>query len=68
MVERFTPSVGEGTLLNWFDSIMKWKLGNATNIRFWGDMWVREETLKDRFLRLYLISLCKESNVGELGE
>jgi len=44
------------TQSNWFESILKWELGDGKLVKCWEDMWVGFEPLKDTFPRLYLIA------------
>jgi len=57
-----------GNQLNWFESRIGWNLGNENQIRFWNDKWVGNLLLKEKFPRLYSMSLNKESLVCEMGE
>ena len=41
---------------NWFNKFIKWKMGDGQNIRFWEDSWLGEQSLANRFPRLYLNS------------
>jgi len=59
---------GEGTQSNYFDSRMKWVLGDGKIVRFWDDRWVGYKLLKEKFLTLYLFSQCKKSVVRDLGK
>jgi len=59
---------GEGTMSNWFNSRIKWELSDWTNVRFWDDKWDTKEIQKERFPKLYLISLYKDYTVGEVGD
>lgn len=59
---------GHNDQQNWFDSRVRWELGDGNGVRFWEDRWARSESLKQLFPRMFLISNCKECLVGEVGE
>jgi len=48
---------------NWFDCRFQWCVGDGRCIKFWDDMWVDEQALKDKFPRLHSISQNKDSLV-----
>jgi len=50
---------------NWFDQRIRWKIGNGSRIKFWEDWWVGEQTLKEKFPRLYGVSVLKDKMVSE---
>jgi len=52
---------------DWFERTVMWRVGEGNKIRFWEDKWVGGTSLISTFLRLYEISNCKGSTVGELG-
>ena len=58
---------GKGAQDNWFDSRFQWQLGDEWCVKFWKDRWVKGQILKETFPRLYLISQCKDSLVGDLA-
>ena len=41
--------------------------GDGCNTLFWKDLWLREIRLKDKFPRLFSISLLKNSPISECG-
>ena len=43
------------------------KIGDGTSILFWEHMWVGEQTLKNRFFRLYRISNQKRLFLNDTG-
>ena len=53
---------------NWFLSRVNWKLRDGNRIRFSEDRWISDGPLKEKFPRLYLISLCKDKVISEVGE
>jgi len=53
---------------NLFVSRINWKLGDGNRIRSWEDRWISDGPLKEKFPRLYLISLCKDKVISEVGE
>jgi len=52
---------------NWFDQRIRWKIGNGIRIKFWEDWWVGERMLKEKFPRLYGVSVLKDKLVSEFG-
>jgi len=42
-------------------------VGNGKNIFFWDDVWVGNEDLKSRFLRLFSLSISKDANIESFG-
>jgi len=52
---------------NWFDNNVIWEIKDGENVRFWEDKWVGDISLKERFTRLYNISMCQESVMSDLG-
>jgi len=52
---------------NWFDSRLQWCIRDGRCVKFWSDWWVADKALKDKFPRLYSISLNKESLVGDVA-
>ncbi|MCH96809.1 putative non-LTR retroelement reverse transcriptase related [Trifolium medium] len=51
---------------NWFAQNVVKILGNGTSTRFWEDIWVGETPLKERFPRLYSISIQRAATVAEI--
>lgn len=43
-------------------------MGNGLSIKFWSDVWLGSECLKDCFPRLYQVSSQKEANISQMGE
>lgn len=41
-------------------------VGDGSEIRFWDEVWVGEEPLKQKYSRLYHLSLDKEARVVEM--
>ena len=41
-------------------------MGDERSVKFWEDRWVEDIVLKEKFLRLFLISTCKDSLVSDL--
>ena len=42
-------------------------VGDGQNTLFWEDLWVGEQRLKQRFPRLFLMSLQKSSTIADYG-
>jgi len=61
---RVCGNVTEG---NWFDRRLQWCVGDGHCVKFWSDRWVDDKALKDKFPRLYSISLNKNSLVGDVA-
>lgn len=60
-------SCSGGTESCWFDWGVERKIGKGNSVRFWSDTWCRHFTLKDRYLRLYNLSLQKDAIIFDLG-
>jgi hypothetical protein len=43
------------------------KLGNGNSVKFWKDVWVGDQTLQNRFPRLFGISVQQEYMVRDMG-
>jgi hypothetical protein len=52
---------------NWFVSALVKKVGSGNNTKFWSDIWVGEQPLRDRFPRLFGISNQKEDTIASMG-
>lgn len=50
----------------WFFNNVSRLLGDGTNVLFWTDIWLGELSLRDRFSRLYELSLFKEESVATM--
>lgn len=50
----------------WFSSVVKKVVGNRENTTFWNEPWVEGGLLRERFARLYSLSLDKEVLVADL--
>jgi len=68
VVEGFVSICGKGAQDNWFDCRLHWRVGDGRNVRIWEDRWVEGQVLKETFPRLFLISQCKDSLVGDLAD
>jgi hypothetical protein len=44
------------------------KLGRGNKIKFWKEVWIGEQSLQQRFPRLFGVSLQQESLIHEMGE
>ena len=42
-------------------------VGNGLKTKFWDDLWIGDKRLRDKFLRLFSISLQKQSMIAECG-
>jgi len=42
-------------------------LGDGKKVKFWEDIWVGDQSLKDKYSRLFSISKCKKSTMAEVG-
>jgi len=47
----------------WFNDNMSRSLGNGKKMHFWSDVWLGGVSLRDRFRRLYDLSMLKELSV-----
>lgn len=50
----------------WFFNNVSHLLGDGTNVLFWTDIWLGELSLRDRFSRLYELSLFKGESVATM--
>ncbi|KAK2397838.1 hypothetical protein QL285_059374 [Trifolium repens] len=57
--------VDSGT--SWFSQVAIKKVGNGNSTMFWKDVWLGDQSLENRFPRLFGISLQKQSLVCEVG-
>jgi hypothetical protein len=51
---------------SWFANNIKRQIGNGNSTRFWYDCWTGTSPLCDRFPRLYMTSMQKESMVSDV--
>jgi len=59
---------GKGIQGNWFKGRSRWGLEDRSHVKFWEDRWADEKVLQELFPRLYSISQCNDSMVGELAD
>jgi hypothetical protein len=52
---------------SWFSQAANKKVGNGNSTKFWKDVWLGDQSLENRFPRLFGISLLKDSLVCEAG-
>lgn len=52
---------------SWFKKCLELNVGEGNKVKFWEEEWVGKESLSSRFLRLYSITLNKDSFVKEMG-
>jgi hypothetical protein len=52
----------------WFANMAVKKLGRGNKIKFWKEVWVGEQSLQQRFPRLFGVSLQQESLIHEMRE
>ncbi|GKV49617.1 hypothetical protein SLEP1_g56358 [Rubroshorea leprosula] len=45
----------------------KWEVGEGNRVEFWSNRWVGDKSLRDRFPRLFALSVKKEGKVSEMG-
>jgi len=45
--------------INWFDNNINWVLRDRKHIQVWEDRWIGGQPLKERFPRLYSLTLSK---------
>lgn len=58
----------EGGGAGWFQEALSWKIGAGNKARFWEDGWLDNCNLKNRFPRLFSLSLDEGLKVGEVRE
>ncbi|KAH1266444.1 hypothetical protein GmHk_01G001938 [Glycine max] len=47
---------------------MRWKVGDGEKVRFWTDKWInQEESLAERYPRLFIISLQQNHTIRQMG-
>ena len=63
---RIREGVGEG-VGRWFDSNIRRVVGDGRGTYFWHDTWVGEIPLKNKFSRLFDLSVEKECSVEKMG-
>ncbi|GKV01589.1 hypothetical protein SLEP1_g14135 [Rubroshorea leprosula] len=56
-----TNSVG------WLLDGFKLKLGEGNSVKFWEDVWIGDESLANKFPRLFLNSLDREKSIAQMG-
>jgi hypothetical protein len=61
-------SIGSNLGINWFSQNVSKKVGNGAQTSFWEDSWLGDIPLKDRFPRLFSISIQKEASVAEIWD
>ena len=54
--------------LDEFASMLEWKMGICDKFKFWEDLWEGEQSLANKFLRLFLNLLQRAEFIGNLGE
>ena len=47
---------------------VRYVVGDGRSVKIWEDRWVEGQVLKETFPRLFLISQCKDSLVGDLAD
>lgn len=52
----------------WFSNVVRRRIKNGKQVRFWHDVWIGTSALKDCFPRLFLISLDKDYMVANVGQ
>jgi hypothetical protein len=52
---------------DWFTKAVKKKVGNGLLTSFWNDPWIGDQSLRQRFPRLFGISTQKDEVIGNLG-
>ncbi|GAU36827.1 hypothetical protein TSUD_320640 [Trifolium subterraneum] len=51
----------------WFTQVVRKRMGDGNTINFWKDIWVGNQTLQQRFPRLYGISVQQDNSVRDVG-
>jgi len=51
-----------------FEECFEWAVENRKKILSWDDVWVGNEDLKSKFLRLFSLSNNKDAKLGSFGE
>jgi len=50
-----------------FEDRFNWEVGNGRDILFWSDNWVASGVLKNKFMRLFSLSILKEAYLCDFG-
>jgi hypothetical protein len=53
--------------VGWFNQLAFKKLGSGNSIKFWKDTWLGDQSLEQRFPRLFSISTQQDETVREMG-
>jgi hypothetical protein len=52
---------------DWFSNAIGKKVGNGKMTSFWNELWIGEQTLRQRFPRLFGISMQRDDMIGNMG-
>lgn len=52
---------------SWFDMLRGWKIGQGSKIRFWTHKWLGNDSLKNRYLRIFMNFVHKEGTLKKFG-
>jgi len=52
---------------SWFEESISKSVGNGFNTFFWSDFWVGSMKLRERFRRLYDLSIHKDNTMGKMS-
>ncbi|GKU96042.1 hypothetical protein SLEP1_g9323 [Rubroshorea leprosula] len=61
-------SVIEEGKRGWLDKGMNLRVGEGIDVKFWWDEWCGEESLANKYPRLYLIFVGKDNRLPQMGE
>ncbi|GKV50269.1 hypothetical protein SLEP1_g56981 [Rubroshorea leprosula] len=53
--------------VGWLLDGFKLKLGEGNSVKFWEDVWIGDESLANKFPRLFLNSLGKSKSISQMG-
>jgi hypothetical protein len=52
---------------SWFTAAVGKKVGSGDSTLFWNEVWVGNQTLRQRFQRLFVISLQQNEVISKVG-
>jgi hypothetical protein len=52
---------------DWFSNVIGKKVGNGNMTSFWNEIWIGEQTFRQRFPRLFGISMQRDDMIGNMG-
>ncbi|KAK2413278.1 hypothetical protein QL285_036006 [Trifolium repens] len=53
---------------DWFSNVIGKKVGNGNMTSFWNEIWIGEQRFRQRFPRLFGISMQRDDMIGNMGQ